>query len=151
MKRFWEKRYNRLKTANRNGNKRLRISKRLLCVLVFFAVLDCSIVPVKKESNWVGYTESGKASHYAMNFQLKQTASGELYDKAKMTAAHRKLPFGTKVKITNTKNSKSVIVRINDRGPFVKGRIVDLSSSAFSSIAHLDAGVIEVKIEVIKQ
>jgi len=90
------------------------------------------------------------ASYYAVKFQLKKTASGELYDRAKKTAAHRKLPFGTIVKVTNTKNSKSVIVKINDRGPFVKGRIVDLSGSAFGSIASLDAGVIEVKIEVIK-
>jgi rare lipoprotein A len=85
-----------------------------------------------------------------MKFQSKKTASGELYDKAKKTAAHKKLPFGTKVKVTNTKNSKSVIVKINDRGPFAKGRVVDLSSSAFSSIAKLDAGVIDVKIEVMK-
>jgi rare lipoprotein A len=112
--------------------------------------VECSNVPGKKASNWIGYTESGKASYYAMKFQLKKTASGELYDRAEKTAAHKKLPFGTKVKVTNTKNSKSVIVKINDRGPFVKGRIVDLSSSAFSSIANLDAGVIEVKIKVIK-
>ena len=62
----------------------------------------------------------------------------------------RNYPFGAKVKVTNKKNGKSVIVKINDRGPFVKGRIIDLSSSAFSSIANLDAGVIKVKIEVIK-
>lgn len=90
------------------------------------------------------------ASYYAVKFQLKKTASGEPYDRAKKTAAHRKLPFGTIVKVTNTKNGKSVIVKINDRGPFVKGRIVDLSGAAFSSIAKLDAGVIEVIIEVIK-
>jgi rare lipoprotein A len=77
-----------------------------------------------------------------MKFQSKKTASGELYDKAKKTAAHRKLPFGTKVKVTNTKNWKSVIVKINDRGPFEKGRIVDLSGSAFSRIANFDDGVI---------
>ena len=119
-------------------------------VLFYFTVLGCSASPAERNSNWVGYTESGKASFYAMKFQSKKTASGELYDKAKKTAAHKKLPFGTKVKVTNTKNSKSVIVKINDRGPFVKGRIIDLSNSAFSSIANLDAGVIEVKIEVIK-
>ncbi|MEJ2284110.1 MAG: septal ring lytic transglycosylase RlpA family protein, partial [Desulfobacterales bacterium] len=79
-----------------------------------------------------------------------KTASGELYDRDKKTAAHKKLPFGTKVKVTNIKNSKSVIVKINDRGPFVKGRIIDLSNSAFRRIANLEAGVIEVKIEVIR-
>ena len=139
-----------MKIASRNGSKLSRISKRVFCVLIYFTVLGCSSAPAKSDSNWIGYTESGKASYYAMKFQSKKTASGELYDKAKKTAAHKKLPFGTKVKVTNTKNSKSVIVKINDRGPFAKGRIVDLSSSAFSSIAKLDAGVIDVKIEVIK-
>ena len=139
-----------MKIANRNGNKLMRIFKGFLCVLIFLSILECSSVPAKSDSNWVGYTESGKASYYAMKFQSQKTASGELYDKAKMTAAHKKLPFGTIVKVTNKKNSKSVIVKINDRGPFVKGRIIDLSDSAFSSIANLNAGVIKVKIEVIE-
>jgi rare lipoprotein A len=112
--------------------------------------MECSSAPETRDSNWVGYTESGKASYYAMKFQSKKTASGELYDRAKNTAAHKKLPFGTKVRVTNIKNNRSVIVKINDRGPFVKGRIVDLSSSAFSRIANLDTGIIEVKIEVIR-
>ena len=66
------------------------------------------------------------------------------------TAAHKKLPFGTKVKVTNIKNGKSVIVKINDRGPFVKGRIIDLTRSAFNSIGDLNSGIISVEIEVIK-
>ena len=139
-----------LKIYKINRNKILRICKAGLCVLIFFAVLDCSGVPKKKDSDWIGYTESGKASYYAMKFQSKKTASGELYDKAQKTAAHKNLPFGTIVKVTNKKNRKSVIVKINDRGPFVEDRIVDLSDSAFSSIANLDAGVIQVKIEVIR-
>ena len=128
----------------------MRISKALLCALIYLTVLGYGSIPAKSNSNWIGYTESGKASFYAMKFQSKKTASGELYNKAKKTAAHMKLPFGTKIKVTNTKNSKSVIVKINDRGPFVKSRIIDLSGSAFSSIANFDAGVIDVKIEVIK-
>ena len=139
-----------MKIVNRIKNKFLRISKGFFRVLIFFTLLECSSVPAKSDSNWIGYTESGKASYYAMKFQSKKTASGELYDKAKKTAAHKKLPFGTKVKVTNTKNNKSVIVKIYDRGPFVKDRIVDLSGSAFSSIANFDDGVINVKIEVIK-
>jgi len=139
-----------LKISNRNRNKLMRISKGFLCVLIFFPILECSSVPTKRDSNWIGYTESGKASYYAKKFQSKKTASGELYDRAKKTAAHKKLPFGTIVKVTNKTNRRSVIVKINDRGPFVKGRIIDLSNSAFSSIANLDAGVIEVKIEVIR-
>ena len=113
-------------------------------------VLASASVNAKNDSNWIGYTESGKASYYAMKFQSKKTASGELYDKAQKTAAHKKLPFGTKVKVTNRKNGKSVIVKINDRGPFIKGRIVDLSGSAFSRIANFEDGIIDVKIEVIK-
>jgi rare lipoprotein A len=139
-----------LKIANRSGNKFMRISKALLCALIYLTVLGYGSIPAKSNSNWIGYTESGKASYYALKFQSKKTASGELYDKAKKTAAHKILPFGTKVKVTNRKNGKRVIVRINDRGPFVKGRIVDLSGSAFNSIANFDDGVIDVKIEVIK-
>jgi rare lipoprotein A len=96
-----------------------------------------------------GYQESGKASYYAMKYQNRKTASGERFDQWSNTAAHKKLPFGTRVRVTNIKNGKSVVVRINDRGPFVKGRIIDLSRSAFSSIGDLKSGVIKVRIEVI--
>ena len=139
-----------LNKANKNGNKWILILNGIFCVLIFFNFLECSSVPTKRDSVWTRYTETGKASYYAMMFQSKKTASGELYDKAKKTAAHKKLPFGTRVKVTNAKNSKSVFVKINDRGTFVKGRIIDLSDSAFSSIANLYAGVIRVRIEVIE-
>lgn len=134
----------------RNRNELSRISKRFLYLLICLTIVGYSSASGKSGSSWIGYIESGRASYYAAKFQSKKTASGELYDKAKKTAAHRKLPFGTKIKVTNTKDGKSVIVVINDRGPFVKDRIVDLSGSAFSSIASLEAGVIDVKIEVIE-
>ena len=140
----------RLRLSNNNANRLLRIFEGFLFLFIFFVVLECSSAEAKNDSNWFGYTESEKASYYAVKFQSKKTASGEPYDKAKKTAAHKKLPFGTKIKVTNIKNSKSVIVTINDRGPFVKGRIVDLSGSAFSSIANFDDGVIDVQIEVVK-
>ena len=136
--------------SKRYRGRRLNITMGFIGVFICIMFLGCSSVPAKKKSNWVGYTEFGKASYYSLKFQLKKTASGELYDKSKRTAAHKKLPFGTNIKVTNTKNRKTIIVKINDRGPFVKGRIVDLSSSAFGRIAHLDEGVIDVKIEVIK-
>ncbi|MDJ0817528.1 MAG: septal ring lytic transglycosylase RlpA family protein [Desulfobacterales bacterium] len=139
-----------MKLTNHNAKKLLRISCGIFFLFIVFALLEGGSAPAKSDSEWLGYTESGKASYYATKFQSKKTASGELYDRAKKTAAHKKLPFGTKIKVTNTKNRKSVIVRINDRGPFIKGRIVDLSGSAFSSIANLEDGVIDVKIEVIK-
>ena len=105
---------------------------------------------MKSSAELIGHTETGKASFYAMKYQFRKTASGERFNQLSNTAAHKKLPFGTKVKVTNIKNDKSVVVKINDRGPFVKGRIIDLSRSAFNSIGNTDSGVIDVKIEVVK-
>ena len=119
--------------------------------LIFLSlfITGCSATPLNSDAARVGYKETGKASFYAMKFQSRKTASGERFDQSANTAAHKKLPFGTKVKVTNIKNGKNVIVRINDRGPFVRGRIIDLSRSAFSSIGNTSAGVIDVKIEVV--
>jgi len=119
------------------------------CALVYLALQGCSSVPKQAESRPVGHTESGLASFYGNEFQSRKTSNGERFDQAKHTAAHRTLPFGTRLRVTNTHNSKSVVVRVNDRGPFAKGRIIDLSSSAFKTIASLNAGVIPVRIEVI--
>lgn len=93
---------------------------------------------------------SGKASYYADKFHGRSTASGEKYDKTKLTAAHRNLPFGTRIRVTNLKNGKKVIARVNDRGPFVKGRIVDLSRAAAESIDMVRDGVVSVRVEVLK-
>ncbi|ELR71009.1 Rare lipoprotein A precursor [Fulvivirga imtechensis AK7] len=95
--------------------------------------------------------QNGQASFYADKFEGRPTASGEKYSHSKLTAAHRSLPFGTMVKVTNLKNNKSVIVRINDRGPFVKGRIIDLSKSAAQKLGFTHQGVTKVNIEVINQ
>lgn len=107
-------------------------------------------MPTSNHKHQVGHTESGKASFYAMKFQSRKTANGERFNQTALTAAHNKLPFGTKVKVTNVKNSKSVVVRINDRGPFIAGRIIDLSRSAFSVIGHLDTGILDVRVKVIQ-
>ncbi len=120
-----------------------------MLAVLYLAAAGCSGDSGMGESSWAGYTQTGKASYYAEKFQSRKTASGELYDKAKRTAAHKKLPFGTEVRVTNISNGKSVIVRVNDRGPFSKGRIIDLSSSAFRSIGRLAQGGIDVKIEVL--
>lgn len=90
---------------------------------------------------------SGKASFYAQQHHGKLTASGERFDQHSLTAAHRTLPFGTRVRVINTRNGKSVVVRINDRGPFVRGRVIDLSKAAFQSIASTRSGVIRVRLE----
>ncbi len=91
----------------------------------------------------------GKASYYANKFHGRKTASGEIYNKNKFTAAHRNYPFGTKVKVTNLSNNETIMVRINDRGPFVKNRIIDISYAAAKKIGMIKKGVIKVKIEVI--
>ena len=128
----------------------MSIPKCLGFAILCSVAVGCSGDPARGSSKWSGYTAAGKASYYANKFQGRKTASGERYDKAKRTAAHRKLPFGTKVKVTNVRSGKTVIVRINDRGPFVKGRVIDLSRSAFIAIAKIEAGVIEVKLEVLE-
>ena len=81
--------------------------------------------------------QCGSASWYALH---SKTASGERMNPAALTAAHRTLPFGTKVKVTNQRNGKSVVVRINDRGPFVKGRVIDLSKAAASKLGFIKSG-----------
>jgi len=91
----------------------------------------------------------GIASWYGPGFNGKQTASGERFDKDHLTAAHRTLPFGSVVRVKNLHNGRSVDVRINDRGPFVKGRIIDLSQAAARQIDLIDRGVGEVELRVL--
>lgn len=124
--------------------------KKIALIFIILFIVGCSSNNFRSDPKYIGYTESGKASYYAMKFQFRKTANGERFSQMAKTAAHRRLPFGSKVKVTNVKNNKSVIVRINDRGPFVKGRIIDLSRTAFKKIGNLNSGVLNVKIEVIK-
>jgi rare lipoprotein A len=93
--------------------------------------------------------QKGTASYYADKFEGKQTASGEKYKHKNLTAAHKTLPFGTIVKVTNLENQESVEVRINDRGPFVSGRVIDLSRSAAEILKFINQGLAEVQIEVV--
>ncbi len=123
---------------------------KLLFFSIFFLLAGCATVQPGAGRNGIGFTEYGQASYYADKYHNRKTASGEIYRHELKTAAHKKLPFGARVKVTNVKNGKSVIVKVNDRGPFVKGRIIDLSKSAFNSIGRTSSGVINVKIELIK-
>lgn len=91
----------------------------------------------------------GKASWYGPEFDGRLTASGEVYNQSALTAAHRELEFGTKVRVTNLSNGKSVLVTINDRGPYVAGRHLDLSRAAAEQVDMVEQGVVEVKMEVI--
>jgi peptidoglycan lytic transglycosylase len=94
--------------------------------------------------------EIGRVSLYGVGFAGKTTASGERFDPAALTMAHRTLPFGTRVRVTNLKNHRSVEVRVNDRGPAVPGRIADVSLAAARKLGMTDDGVIEAVLEVIK-
>lgn len=94
-------------------------------------------------------TQTGKASFYADKFEGHPTASGEKYKHSKLTAAHKSLPFGTVIRVTNLKNNLSVEVIVNDRGPYVDGRIVDLSKSAAEKLEFITIGLADVKVEVV--
>ncbi len=127
----------------------IAISRNIQFLLFAFILAGCSTIQ-SGSGDRIGFTESGKASYYSDIHQNNKTASGDIYQHNQKTAAHKTLPFGSNVKVTNTHNGKSVIVKINDRGPFVRGRIIDLSKSAFSSIGNISSGLIDVNIEVVR-
>lgn len=119
-------------------------------------IINDSIVvdSIKSEGKYTFklYKKGVHASYYADKFTGRKTASGQLFDNQKYTAAHRKLPFGTKVRVTNDNNGKSTIVTINDRGPYTKGREIDLSKRAFRDIArHHGHGSMTVTIEIMEE
>jgi len=131
--------------------------KRILLYIVF-AISMTAIAqesPISRDENTKIenlklYKEKAHASYYHDKFNGRKTASGKKFDNTKLTAAHKKLPFGTKLKITNILNKKSTIVEVTDRGPFVKGREIDLSKKAFMDIAsNKNSGAINVKIEIL--
>lgn len=93
----------------------------------------------------------GVASYYADRFHGRMTANGETFDMTELTAAHRTLPFDTWVRVTNLSNGQQVVVRINDRGPYIDGRIIDLSKGAAEEIGMIEPGITEVKIEAFEE
>ncbi|MDK2978081.1 MAG: rare lipoprotein [Bacteroidales bacterium] len=123
-----------------------RINHKLIVSALAFSMVffSCHIKSQDKK-----YTETGIASFYADKFEGRKTASGEIYYHIRKTAAHPDLPFGSVVKVTNLENHKFVVVRINDRGPFVQDRIIDLSKSAAQELGFVDTGLAKVKIELI--
>ena len=114
------------------------MKRQLLFSILLFTLLSTA----------AAQTETGYASWYGGKFQGRRTASGEIFDTSQLTAAHKTLPFGSLVKVTNLKNGETVEVKINDRGPFVEGRIIDLSMAAAQAIHLLGDGVGRVTIEV---
>lgn len=122
----------------------------LFSVLLFIvALVSTACAPYQARRKPIHYNASGDASWYGPGFHGKRTASGERYNQRAMTAAHKTLPFGTMLKVTNSDNGKSVVVRINDRGPFVRGRIVDLSKSAAERIGMMGPGVARVELAAV--
>ena len=123
----------------------LRLLAGICLVMYFISISACA------RTLHTGSRVTGIAAYYADMFHGRKTASGETYDKNKLTAAHKTLPFGTKVKVTNLANMKTVIVKINDRGPFGdRKRIIDLSRAAANRLDMIRMGIIEVELEIIQ-
>ena len=106
--------------------------------------------PAHNTSGKILLTLEGVASYYADDYNGKQTSNGEVFNMNDLTAAHRTFPFGTKVRVTNLENKKSVVVRVNDRGPFKEGRIIDLSLAAAKELDLIRLGTAKVKLEVLE-
>ena len=132
-----------------------RIATPLWCLLALTlfsagcARRSSAKVPSPPKPAKIGATETGIASWYGVPYDGRPSASGEIFDMRSMTAAHRNLPFQTWLEVTNLTNGKRVDVRINDRGPFVRGRIIDLSMSAATELDMLSAGTARVRLKVI--
>jgi len=129
--------------------KKSKFPIKLIYVSLLFLIFSGCSIPgniVKKVIGKEEYCERGMASFYGKDFYGKKTASGEIYTGKDLTAAHRTLPFGTKVKVTRLDNKKSVIVRINDRGPFKKGYIIDLSTEAARRLGMKKSVMVEIRV-----
>ena len=126
----------------------MRLFLRCCCVVLLLGVSACgsqsdASAPPSKQGLLLG---EGKASYYGGRHHGRKTASGEVFDRNGMSAAHRTLPFGTRVRVQHLQNGREVTVRINDRGPFVKGRIIDLSHRAAEKLDMIDSGVARVRV-----
>jgi rare lipoprotein A len=130
-----------------------------LAVLVFLSTVSCSAdmrFSNRRNSQnlnkkyYEGQVLNGTCSYYGAKFHGRKTASGEVYNMYDSTAAHRTLPFGTIIEVENLKNGKKVLVKVNDRGPFKKGRILDLSYAAAKKIKMIQSGTAKIKAVIIK-
>lgn len=133
----------------RNVIRLMRSGRPTLSAMIMTAVLAASVFPPAAMAHGVDdqdVIQQGIASYYADRFQGRRTASGQPFDQQQLTAAHRYLPFGTKVLVTRADTGQSVEVTINDRGPFVKGRVIDLSKSAANELGMLYRGTAPVRL-----
>ena len=118
------------------------------CVIALVLLASCAGGrPPAEPGPSQGWSERGTASWYGQPFHGRTTASGEAFDMYELTAAHPNLPFGTRVRVVRMDDRRSVVVRINDRGPFTKGRIIDLSYAAAKKIGMLEDGIARVRLE----
>lgn len=131
--------------------------RKVAVVLLLAVAVGCTARTARREEPAVRDTDvvrtlRGKATYYGDKFHGRKTASGERFSQRRMTAAHRSLPFGTRVRVTNLSNGRSVIVKINDRGPFGRdrSRVIDLSKAAARELDFMKSGWTRVKIEVLK-
>ena len=129
-----------------NNAKVVRTTVKVSKTSVLGQVKKVSYSPVSAKST---FSSSGVASYYGPGFHGRRTANGERFDMHAMTAAHRTLPFGTLVKVTNLSNGKSTVVRVNDRGPYVGNRVIDLSVAAAKEIGSTGSGTARVNLEVL--
>ena len=130
---------------NQTSGKNMKTKKSLRLTIVVAIFTLCLVAPMYVLAN-----ETGIAAYYSNVFQGRKTASGERYDKNALTAAHNRYAFGTKLRVTNLKNNKSVMVRVNDRGPHTAGRIIDLSRKAADELGFVKEGLTKVSLEVLQ-
>ena len=121
----------------------------VLVSLLLTLSASCAIVPKKVRGYAVGFREAGMASWYGPGFHGRKTSSGEVFDMHGFTAAHRTMPFGTYLKVTDRENGRWVRVKVNDRGPFIRGRILDLSYGAAKALDMIGTGTAAVEIHVV--
>jgi len=139
----------KLKEKNKPAVVRMEQVLDTVATLDLPSIEEDSIVMAEVEDDsFEVVSDETKASYYHDKFSGKKTASGEVFDNSKYTAAHKTLPFGTKIKVTNLRNKRSVVLTVTDRGPFTKGRSVDISKRAFMDLTdNLGRGVLNVKVE----
>jgi len=136
------------------GRRPPRLIRILTMSLLSVALAGCFIGPGGQRPPAAGSSsvyQRGEAGYYAKSFHGKLTADGETFSSDELTAAHRSLPFGTRVQVTNLDNGRKVIVRVNDRGPYVSGRIIDLSRRAAKQLHMIKDGVVPVTLSIVSE